>query len=59
MKGKKWARQDLRARVISNRPSLNPDALSGGANLQPAAWRIKVFIQLGYFEYIGSKDYII
>ena len=29
----KWARQDLRARVKSGHPSLNPDVRGGGANL--------------------------
>jgi hypothetical protein len=29
----KWARQDLRARANSDRPSLNPDVKDGGANL--------------------------
>jgi hypothetical protein len=32
--GEKWARQDLRAKVISGHPSLNPDVKDGGANLR-------------------------
>jgi len=48
---KRWARQDLRERVITYNPSLNPDARGGGANLQPAAWRITALFLLGYISY--------
>ena len=46
--GGKWARQDLRARLNTYHPSLNPDVKGGGANLQPVTWRITALFQLGY-----------